>query len=379
MCKYVAASIVLMPLLLSFSNAAQSRMADPAEQPWVFSSEDSGTSSYLGVDISDVSTERMSALKLKEEKGVEVTMVDQDAPAGKAGIKEHDVILTMNNTAIESGAQLRRMIHETPAGRIISLGISRDGQPMTVKVQLADKHKEFGMTGPDMKNFHVNVPEIHIPDIDIPSINMVMVTSSARSGLSVENITPQLGEFFGVKNGNGVLVRAVEKGSRAEKAGFRAGDIIVKINEQPVHDTGDFTHAVRSRNGAAINVGVIRDKKEQNLNLTLPERKESGDLLQEESFDPSTIDAESAVELGEVQQYVARLQPQLALASEDARESLRELRKDLCSQQQKLRHQAEKLRSQSRMQREQLKKNQDKLKMEMDELRRELRVRAFDI
>ncbi len=277
--KYVAASIVLMPLLLSFSNAAQSRMVDPPEQPWVFSSEDSGTSSYLGVDISDVSTERLSALKLKEEKGVEVTMVDQDAPAGKAGIREHDVILTMNNNAVESGAQLRRMIHETPAGRIVTLGISRDGQPMTVKVQLADKHKEFAMTGPDMKNFHVNIPEIHIPDIDIPSINMVMVTSSARSGLSVENITPQLGEFFGVKNGNGVLVRAVEKGSRAEKAGFRAGDVIVKVNDQAVHDTGDFSHAVRSRDGAAISVGVIRDRKEQKLNLTLPDRKESGDLL----------------------------------------------------------------------------------------------------
>lgn len=377
--KYVTAGIVLMPLLMGFSNAAQSRMVDPPEQPWVFSSEDSGTSSYLGVDISDVTTERLSALKLKEEKGVEVTMVDQDAPAGKAGLKEHDVILTMNNTAIESGAQLRRMIHETPAGRIVSLGISRDGQPMTVKVQLADKHKEFSMTGPDMKNFHVNVPEIHIPDIDIPSINMVMVTSSARSGLSVENITPQLGEFFGVKNGNGVLVRAVEKGSRAEKAGFRAGDVIVKVNDQPVHDTGDFTHAVRSRNGAAINVGVIRDKKEQNLNLTLPDRRESGDLLQEESSDQSIIDAESAVELGKVAQYVAQMQPQLALATEDSRASVRELRKDLCSQQRRLRQQAEKLRNQSQIQRQQLKKNQDKLKMEMNELRLELRLRAFDI
>src|SRR5579862_9718765 len=77
-------------------------------------------------------------------------------------------------------------------------------------------------------NFHFQMPEIHMPDIDIPSINMVMVTSSARSGLMVENITPQLGEFFGVKNGAGVLVRSVEKGSRAEKAGFRAGDVIVK-------------------------------------------------------------------------------------------------------------------------------------------------------
>src|SRR5215469_17606357 len=109
----------------------------------VFASQDSGTSSYLGVDIAEITSDRMSALKLKEEKGVEVTMVDQDAPAGKAGIKEHDVIVSMNGTSVESGAQLRRMIHETPPGRVVTFGLSRDGQPLTVKVQLADKHKEF--------------------------------------------------------------------------------------------------------------------------------------------------------------------------------------------------------------------------------------------
>src|ERR1035441_919889 len=80
--KYVMTSIVLLPLLLTFSHAAQNWSVDPPAAAWIFSSEDSGTSSYLGVDISDVTTERLSALKLKEEKGVEVTMVDQDAPAG---------------------------------------------------------------------------------------------------------------------------------------------------------------------------------------------------------------------------------------------------------------------------------------------------------
>src|SRR5678815_613889 len=94
--KHLVATMALLPMLLGFSQAAQNWTVDPG-QPWsVFSSEESGTSSYLGVDIADVTTERLSALKLKEEKGVEVTMVDQDAPAGKAGLKEHDVILTMN-------------------------------------------------------------------------------------------------------------------------------------------------------------------------------------------------------------------------------------------------------------------------------------------
>src|SRR6476660_8734900 len=123
---------------------------------------------------------------------------------------------------------------------------------------------------------NVNSPEIRMPDVDIPSINMVVVTSSARSGLMVENLTPQLGEFFGVKNGNGVLVRSVEKGSRAEKAGIRAGDVIIKVNDQAVHDTSDFSHALRNRKGSdAVGVSVVRDKKEQNLNLTLP-NKETG-------------------------------------------------------------------------------------------------------
>src|ERR1700704_3087404 len=190
--KYVVASIALLPLLLTFSQAEQTWSVDSPGQPFAYSSEDSGTSSYLGVDISDVTTERLSALKLKEEKGVEVTMVDQDAPAGKAGIQEHDVILTMNGTNIESGAQLRRMIHETPAGRVVSLGLSRDGQPMTIKLQLADKHTEFAMAHPKAKEFHFEMPNIPpMPDVDIPSINMVVVTSSARSGLMVENITPQ--------------------------------------------------------------------------------------------------------------------------------------------------------------------------------------------
>jgi C-terminal processing protease CtpA/Prc len=366
--RTVASSIVMLPLLLGCSQAAQNWSVDPPGQPYVFSSEDSGTSSYLGVDISDVTTERLSALKLKEEKGVEVTMVDQDAPAGKAGIKEHDVILTMNGTAIESGAQLRRMIHEMPPGRIVSFGLSRDGQPVTVKVQLADKHSEFSGMGHDMKNFSVQIPEIHIPDIDIPSINMVMVTSSARSGLMVENITPQLGEFFGVKDGNGVLVRSVEKGSRAEKAGFHAGDVIVKVNDQSVHDTSDFMHAVRSRNGAAVSVGVIRDKKEQNLNLSLPERKETGDMLQEEeeSSDDSIIDADSQVEVGELQNEIARLRPQMELAAENYRNSVKELRKSSCDQQKKVRQDMEK-------EQEQLRKQEHELRVQMDRMRRGLR------
>lgn len=292
-------------------------------------------------------------------------MVDQDAPAGKAGLKEHDVILSMNGTPVESGAQLRRMIHETPPGRMVTLGLSRDGQPLTLKVQLADKHKEMASWSKP-GDFHFQVPEIHVPDIDIPAMHMIMVTSSARSGLTVENITPQLGEFFGVKDGNGVLVRAVEKGSRAEKAGFRAGDVIVRINNHAVHDTSDFSHAVKSRTGDSVSIGVMRDKKEQTLNLSLPEKKESSDFLDEESFfSEPLIQAESLVDLSEVRDQLAQLQPLMELAIEKSHAATQKLRKDFAKEQKDLCRQTQK-------QREQLRKDLDQLRWEWRELREDL-------
>jgi len=351
--------IPLLPLLVGTSFASQNYSVDSPGQPWVFSSEDGGTGSYLGVDIADVTAERLGALKLKDEKGVEVTMVDQDAPAGKAGIKEHDVVLSMNGTAIESGAQLRRMIHETPPGRVITLGLSRDGQPMTVKLQLADKHKEFAFTGPS-PDIHVNIPDIHIPDIDIPSINMVVVTSSARSGLMVENITPQLGEFFGVKNGNGVLVRSVEKGSRAERAGFHAGDVVVKVNGQPIHDTSDFSHAVRSRNGSSVNVAVMRDKKEQNLTLSLPTHKDSSDVYEEESFSSQPwAEAQSALEVSraEMQNEIAKVRPEIELAEQNSRKAAEQVREELRREEKEFRQQTEKQREQMRKDMQQLRRD----------------------
>jgi serine protease Do len=315
---------------------------------WSGGSEEGGDSSYLGVDIADVSPERLGELKLKEEHGAEVTMVDQDAPAGKAGLHEHDVIVSLNGTAVESAAQLRRMIKETPSGRVVTLGISRDGQPMTIKAQLADRHQSMAWE-PKLPALS-GLPKVaQLPDFDVP-VSVVIVHSSMRSGLMVENITSQLGDFFGVKDGKGVLVRSVEKGSRGEKAGFRAGDVVVKVNNQPVHDTSDFTHALRSSSGAAA-VTVIRERREQNLTLTLPEKKDSGSLL-EDSFDFSAFTAETEQAINRAGDELARLGPAFAekwqqqglcwkdmeKKLQDAQRKLQNGQKEMLERQQKLRH-----------------------------------------
>lgn len=378
-------TIALLPLLLNGSQAAQRWTTDTPT--FGIPSEDSGTSSYLGVDIADITTDRLGALKLKEEHGVEVTMVDQDAPAGKAGLKEHDVILTMNGTPIESRPQLQRMIRETPAGRVVTLAISRDGQPLTIKVQLADRRNEFAhMSERDWDremerdedrnkdfNVHVEVPPIpNMPDFDMPNIGMVMVHSSVRSGLMVENLTPQLGDFFGTKNGTGVLVRSVEKGSRAEKAGLRAGDVITRVGDQFIHDTSDFTRALHTHSAGTVRVAVLRDKKEQILTITLPERKDSGEMF-EESLQAPELDAETRAAISQAQNEIAKLRPQMELITAQTRKATEEMRKSWLDQQKQMEKQMEKFQQELTPEvQEELQKSREKLQQEMEKLRREM-------
>ncbi|HZW81317.1 MAG TPA: PDZ domain-containing protein [Candidatus Deferrimicrobiaceae bacterium] len=373
----ILTTIAVLPLLFNVSQAAQRWTVD-SSQPYGAPSEDSGSSAYLGVDIADITADRLGVLKLKEEKGVEVTMVDQDAPAGKAGLREHDVIVSMNGTAIESKTQLHRMIRETPAGRLVTLGVSRDGQPLTVKVQLADRGKEWSNMDSMDKGFHVQIPPIpsippipNLPDFDIPNITVVYAHSSMRSGLMVENLTPQLGDFFGAKDGSGVLVRSVDRGSRADKAGLRAGDIIVRVGDQAVHDTSDFTRALHDHSAGSVSVSVIRDKREQKLMLTLPGHKESGENV-EESFEAPEMDAETRSELSEVQNEIAQLRPAMELAREESRKASAEARKAVCSQQKQMREQSEKLRQLQPQLRRELEKSRQKLQRDMERLRHQM-------
>jgi serine protease Do len=318
-------AMVILPMFAAAANGGELCSQQPFSESFGYSSEDSGGASYLGVDTRDVTADRLTDLKLKEEHGVEVTLVDQDAPAGKAGVKEHDVILSINGNQVESVEQLRRMIREIPPGRTVNLGISRDGQPMTLKVPLADRKKTFAMAPPG-KAFAFAMPAMpampatpFVPEMDMP-VSIVVVHSSARSGLMVENLTPQLGDFFGAKNGKGVLVRSVEKGSRAEQAGFRAGDVIVKVNGESISDSSDFTHAIHGRKNNGVTVSIIREKKEQNLTLTVPDHNQSQILDMKETLEtPDTDEAETVIDLSEAQSEIAHIQPEIERAEREVR------------------------------------------------------------
>jgi serine protease Do len=289
--------LIAFASVLSLGLAAQAAQPAPPAQPktpraqtytyWVGDTPGSKGSAYLGVDVADISKDRISSLKLKDEHGVEITMVDHDAPAGKAGLQEHDVVLEFNGARVEGEEQLKRMIHETPAGRKITLGISRDGQMLQLPVTLGERSKttawgsSMPMIAPHAMPPMPPMPVMPaMPEFDMPDVNVLVRSYSQSAGMMVDNLTPQLGEFFGVKSGQGVLIRSVEKGSAAETAGLKAGDVIVKIGDEKIADRSDFRRAIRERKTAKVSLGIIRDKKEQSLTITLstPRSKDSSRL-----------------------------------------------------------------------------------------------------
>ncbi|HEX8926786.1 MAG TPA: PDZ domain-containing protein [Terriglobales bacterium] len=250
---------------------------------------------YLGVDTRDITKDRVAPLKLREESGVEVTMVDQDAPAGKAGLREHDVIVTFNGNKVESQEQLRRFVRETPVGRQVALGLMRDGQPVTLNVKLGDRreiamkfaHRGVGPgsapmppmpPGAPMAGFMAHGPDMMLMDAPFPVAGGFM-----RLGMMVESLTPQLAEYFGAKNGAGLLVRSVDKGSIAEAGGIHAGDVIIRVDKEGIADIGDWRRVMHQKSGN-VPVTVLRDKKEVTLTLKVPERKKDSGALRDEDF-----------------------------------------------------------------------------------------------
>lgn len=292
--KVTIASLSGALILMMTAGTSALALSDPQPQPqpspapYMYSV---AGRSYLGINVQDVNKDRVSALKLKEERGVEITMVDQDAPASKAGLKEHDVILDFNGTRVESEEQFRRMVREIPPGRTVALGISRDGSPLTVQVQLGDRAKmEMG----SLRTLNDEHLRLMLPEVtEMPDFNIDVFVPAYTSSLGIQGDTlgQQLGEYFGVKGGGGVLVKSVEKGSVAEKAGMKAGDVITKIENEKIADRSDLRRVLHShREGGKISLGIVRDKHEQNIVVDLPATSRPRKSSQLEWDWPGTFD-----------------------------------------------------------------------------------------
>jgi serine protease Do len=235
-------------------------------QTWVMP----GGGSYLGIGGMDITPDRAKTLNLKDERGVEISSVDPEGPAAKAGIKEGDVVLEYNGQPVESWTQFRRLVQETPVGRQVKINVWRGGAIQTLSPTVGERKNQPVIIGPDT-GWNFNMPSIpnmpEMPNLEIPRYG---ATQSPMLGIIGEPLgqEEQLAEFFGVQQG--VLVKRVNKGSAADKAGIRAGDVITKIDETNVTSSAEITRALRNlRSRKTVTVTVVRNKKEMPITVTI--------------------------------------------------------------------------------------------------------------
>ena len=288
-----------------------------------YQSQDGGM--RLGVMIADINDENAKELKL--DYGVLVKDVREDSAAAKAGLMKDDVILEYAGEKVRSAAQLRRLVRETAPDRNVTIQISRAGQTKTITAKLvAPPEPETAM-----RSFSVPVPP---PHIEMPNFDVMMMHRGARLGVSADDLTTQLAQYFGVKQGKGVLVREVTVGSAAEKAGLKAGDVIVAVDGKEIGSVGKLRRALaggpEDKETRKVSLTIVRDKREQTVTVELqaPEKMGPRQVAQAQALllDPENEDW--ATEVSNTKEYAEQareLEEDARAAQEDLQQQQEEL------------------------------------------------------
>jgi len=176
---------------------------------------------YLGVSISNLTPDLRKVYSHKE--GAVVLNVDKDTPAKKAGLKRGDLILKVDGKRIKSASDLKNTIGAMAPGTEATLVIERDGKTETVRVKLG-----------------------HFPDSKLRGGG----SEGSIDGLSLENLTPQIRKQLGIPDDiTGVIVSQVKADSKAAKAGFMPGDIIIQIEDMMIKNVDDVEKAMKRYTG----------------------------------------------------------------------------------------------------------------------------------
>lgn len=258
---FVATLGLTLAMIPSFGQA-------PAEEGMRRLLVGSGSGSYLGVGVREIDQARAKELRLAEEAGVEVTQVDDESPASRAGLKTGDVVLEYNGQRVEGSEQFVRMVRETPVGRVAKLKVIRSGASQVLNASIGQR--KSGLSGRRLEELssleRLQIPMMQPGDIPRPFLSW----RSGMLGIEAEGLGSQLAEFFGVKEG--VLVRHVQPNSPGAKAGLKAGDVLLRVSDTKVTSPREVTNALLgAKEKGTISLRILRNRSELSVDVDVRE------------------------------------------------------------------------------------------------------------
>jgi membrane-associated protease RseP (regulator of RpoE activity) len=273
----------IFSLLLLLSFAAFSFCSNDDDNIKVIKS---GKKGWLGVHIQSVDSKLVKKHDLKVKEGAFVTDVEKKSPADSAGIKEDDVIIEVDGRQIYDADDLVKSISRIKPGTKANVVVMRNNEKKSLTAIIsknpANKFNVFAMSkGAAYTPF-------------------MYFLGHGRMGAEVMDLNDQLGEYFGIKDGKGVLVKSVKKKSPAEKAGLKAGDVITKIDKETIKKSGEISEALSDfESGDKVNIEVIRKGVPKNLTIELEDDEEENNFNFHFNMPDVGINIDSCIEINE--------------------------------------------------------------------------------
>jgi serine protease Do len=287
-------------IIYSQKTPESTKQPDKTVKPSVFSFQFDG-GSYLGIEPQEVTKDNFGKFGLSSVRGVAVEKVVENSPAAQAGLQAGDVIIKFDGEEVESVRKLSRLIAEVAPDHQVKLTILRSGGEQEITATMGKREMPGVFNGNfkmDMPNWQSmpkmeNFPNVQVmpklPDGQLlPKIEALpkgqggafiwkgdgegfFFGSNRQIGVSVSSLTKQLGEYFGVPDGRGLLVNNVRENSPAAKAGLKAGDIIVEADGKEVKNNADLIRVLNDKKEGDVTLTIIRDRNRQTVQVT-PEK-----------------------------------------------------------------------------------------------------------
>ena len=202
------------------------------------------TRGWLGVVIQDVNAEMAEALGMREARGALVANVAKGSPAEAGGVQVGDVIIGFDGAPVGKASELSLAVARTPVGKTVDVAVVRNGRNVTARVQIARMGDEE---------------------------TVVEVEDGSDLGLTVREVTRDSAGSRRTREPEGVVVTDVESGSPADRAGIRAGDVIIEIDRKRIGGLKDFRRIVGElARGSGILFLIRREDTTIFLALRLP-------------------------------------------------------------------------------------------------------------
>jgi predicted metalloprotease with PDZ domain len=238
---------------------------------WAVASE-KDSKAYLGIYPGEVTSDIAASYGVKAGEGVVIEGVASNSPADEAGLRTNDVILKINELALTGPEEFRQQIAKFKPKDSVDLTFIRGGQQKTIKVTLGEREAmEFGWGS----------------GTPAPQVFKKMFKGSGESekerrsktafaGIVTQELSEGLAKYFKVEKG--ALISEVVKDSPAEKAGLKAGDVIISIGKDEVEDPGDVREAIHDHKpGDAVDFAIKRDGNAQTISVILGDQTMSKD------------------------------------------------------------------------------------------------------